>query len=131
MRQGVVQEIARVVPFAQEAGQFPSVCTIQRISGTLDGLGAEVMDFADVTGLVNIPCHVSPPSVFKLSGSNEYRKVDRISEKQEFHVLLAGNFPGIQMKDRAVIDGQAWNIVGADHDAFNSQTRLEVQEYFV
>lgn len=123
------QDIARVIPQAAAAGQFPSRCTIQRLTGTRDSLGVMNQTFADVSGLVNIPCHVAPPSIARIGGSAEMRQADRTDEKQEFHVLLQGYFPDIQMKDRAVIDGNIWNIIGPDYDAFKTQTRLEVMEY--
>ncbi len=129
MRQGIVPEIGRVIPFVQEAGQFPNLCTIQSIPGTKNAMGAPIITFSDVAGLVNIPCHAAPPSIFRLSGSNELRKPDRTDESQEFHVLLSGYFPQIQMNMRAVVDGVPYNIVGIDQDAFHTQTRLEVQAY--
>ena len=132
MRQATARlpnDIARVIPQTQAAGQFPSACTIQRLTGARDSMGVLTQTFADVSGMVGIPCHISPPSVIRLGGSAEYRKSDRTDEKQEFHVLLAGYFPDIQMKDRAVIDGTNWNVVGNDKDAFKTQSRLEIQEY--
>lgn len=129
MYQGIQYDLNAVASETAKAGQFPNLCTLQAISGSLDSLGAEVMTFSNVTGLVNIPCHNAPPARSSVAGSHELRMKDRLSEKQERHVLLKGYFPTITKKMRAVIDGVAWNITGVESDAFDTLTRLYVEEY--
>ncbi len=132
MNQNIIQDVLQVVPQALAAGMFPNLCTIQAVPGTLDSLGAPIQTFADVSGLVGIPCHNAPVSSGEgLSGSDELRMRDRVDTRQRRHVLLAGYFPTIEMGNRAVVDGVPFNIVGIESDAFNSQTRLEVEDYAI
>ena len=132
VRQNLIIDVQQVVPMALAAGMFPNLCTIQALPGTLDSLGAPILTFSDISGLVDIPCHSAPVSSGEgLAGSDEIRLKDRIDTRQSRHVLLAGYFPTIVMGNRAVIDGEPWNIVGIESDAFSSQTRLEVQEFIV
>ncbi len=129
MNQDLLLDIGGVVAMALAAGMFPNLCTIQELPGTLDSLGAPVMTFSDVSGLVDIPCHSAPPAIEDVRGSDELRMKDRTDTRQMRHVLLAGYYPTIALSMRAVVDGEAWNIIGVESDAFNSQTRLMVQEY--
>ncbi len=132
MNQSLLLDVSGVVALAQAAGMFPNLCTIQSAATTTNAMGAPVVTpFADVSGLVGIPCHSAPPAIEDVRGSDELRKIDRTDTRQMRHVLLAGYFPTIALSMRAVVDGEAWNIIGVESDAFSSQTRLMVQEYEV
>jgi hypothetical protein len=131
VNQNIIQDVQQVVPMALAAGMFPNLCTIQAIPGTLDSLGAPITTFSDVSGLVDIPCHSAPPAIEQVRGSDELRMKDRVDVRQQRHVLLSGYFPTIVQNMRAVVDGEAWNIIGVESDAFNSQTRLMAEEYVV
>ena len=130
MNQSIIADVSLVVPEALAAGMFPNLCTIQAAATGLNAMGAPIMTpFADVSGLVDIPCHSAPPAIEDVRGSDEFRRIDRTDTRNMRHVLLAGYYPQVQLKMRAVVDGQPWNIVGVESDAFNSQTRLMVQDY--
>jgi hypothetical protein len=131
MNQTMTADYTQVIPLALAAGQFPSLCTIQDVPGTLNAIGAPVTTFTNVSGLVDIPCKNAPPSNASIIGSDELRLADRTDEKQERHVLLSGYYPQIQMKMRAVIDGAPFNIIGVQSDSMSTQTRLQVQDYDV
>lgn len=131
MNQTLIYDFDQVIPLTAEAGLFPSLCTIQAVPGTVNAMGVPIMTFSDVSGLVNIPCHSAPQSNTNLKGSSEDRLPDRTDETQERHVLLDGYFAAIQINMRAVIDGQAWNIIGIDSDFLYKMTRLLVQSYKV
>jgi hypothetical protein len=132
VNQDILSDVGQVVQMAVAAGMFPNLCTIQSAATTTNTMGAPVVTpFANITGLVDIPCHSAPPAIEDVRGSDELRKIDRTDTRQMRHVLLAGYFPTIALSMRAVVDGQPWNIVGVESDAFNSQTRLMVQEYEV
>jgi hypothetical protein len=132
VNQSITIDVQQVVGIAAAAGMFPNLCTIQSAATTINAMGAPVVTpFANMTGLVDIPCHSAPPAIEDVRGSDELRKVDRTDTRQMRHVLLAGYFPTIALSMRAVVDGVAWNIVGVESDAFDSQTRLMVQDYEV
>ncbi len=97
----------------------------------LGAAGEPSGDWADVAGLVDIPCMNAPqpPSEIKL-GSTEQRSMATVAARAERHVLLNDYFPALELNwrngARGVIDGAQYNICGAESDSQHTQTRVSL-----
>lgn len=101
-------------------GHFPSLCTIQAYVDGTDTYGEPTQTWANVTGLVDIPCSVSLSTGKEVKGKeNEYGiTTHRIS--------LAGTYPTITRLQRAVVGGITYEIQYPSPSGFaNSVTVLE------
>jgi hypothetical protein len=125
----IQQAIAAVMPIARATGLFVSRVTFQAPDGTLGAAGEPSGDYADVIGLIDIPCMNAPqpPSEIKL-GSMEYRTPADVMAQADRHVLLSDYFPEVETNwrygARAVIDGIQYNVAGAESDSQQTQTRV-------
>jgi hypothetical protein len=105
---------------------FPQTCTIQQASDDADEFGQELADddetkWSNVTGLEALPCRVAP-------ATGGRRRTAEMTVTNATHViLLAGSYPTITTKMRAVVDDQAYTILLPGHDAEGAMTRLTVQ----
>lgn len=132
MNQGLSYEVAQVMPQATLTGLFSSLCTIQKPDGLYVGAGQPSGTYVNVTGLVNIPCMDSVPSIARVQAT-EVRELQEIMSKGFRHVLLDNYYPEatadgqIPTSWRAVVDSVNYNILGVEHDSQNTQTRLELQ----
>ena len=114
------------MPVAYALGTFVSLCTIQRPSGNLDAAGYPDGTWANVAGLVNIPCQNAPPSQARVQATEIKQLADTLAVSPR-HILLNDYFPAIVPQDRAVVDGTAFDIIGAESDSQSGQTRLELR----
>lgn len=103
---------------------YPSLCTIQQATETPDALGQPIPAWNDIAGLVNLPCAIAP-----LGGSTEAsqrNRSDSTIDVATHAIAIAGHYPTIVNKMRAVIAGVAWDIMGAEVDSHATMTRLRV-----
>src|SRR5580658_2274488 len=140
MLQNIIPVIAdQLMPAVQKAGLFPSLCTIQQPDGNLTTDGAPSGVFLNVTGLVNIPCRNSVPSDGAIQAT-EARDLEEILSKSYRHIALNGYYPilftaalfegspgGAQLGWQAIVDGVTYNLLGAEPDSCQTQTRLRLQ----
>ena len=126
MNQGIQYEISQVMPQAYAIGLFVSLCTIQRPSGNLDAAGYPDGAWANVAGLVNIPCMDAPPSQARVQ-STEIKGLAETLAVAPRHVLLNGYFPAIVPQDRAVVDSVVFDVLGSESDSQSGQTRMELR----
>lgn len=98
---------------------YPQVCLVQVNTPVQDAAGQPLPGWD--TAMSPIRCRLSPVSALE-------------SKRQEMtvtvgtHVIaLAGHYGGITTDMRAVVDGQAYDILGVDHDGQAHTTRLRVQ----
>lgn len=133
MNQGIAYEVQGVMPAAVATGLFVSLCTIQAPDGIIGGSGQPSGNFANVSGLVNIPCMDAPDSVDKFNiQATEVRAIEEIESKGFRHVLLDNYYPTIdqyhRQGSRAVIDGvDIYTILGVEVDSQSTQTRLKLE----
>jgi len=105
---------------------FPQTCCIQQASESLDEFGQALADddeskWTPVTGLEVIPCRVAP-------ATGGRRRTPEMTVTNATHLIaLAGHYPTITTKMRAVVDDQAYTILLPFHDAEGAMTRLTVQ----
>jgi hypothetical protein len=126
-------EVQQVMPLAVGAGTFVSLCTIQKQTGAKLGAGQpDPTAYANVAGLVNIPCMDAVPSTARVQAT-EVKELTDILSKGLRHVLLNGYYPEstpdgqIPSNWRAIVDGVIYDILGVEHDSQNQQTRLMLQ----
>ena len=137
MRQTPIQDaIARVMPAAIASGLLVSLCTIQKPAGTYNPGGSPTGDYANVAGLINIPCMDAVESQGSIQAT-EVQALAEIQSKGIRHVFLSGYYPdiisaatvvtGVGAGWRAVVDGIAYDLLGAEPDSQSTQTRLHLQ----
>lgn len=122
--------VQNVMVAANLTGLFISLCTIQQPDGVLIDAGQPSGNYANVAGLVNIPCSAPPVSSVRLQAT-EVRAADDIQAFAPRHVLLNGFYPSIQQGVAdgwiAVIDGVVYTLMGAENDSQSQMTRLMVR----
>lgn len=105
---------------------YPSLCTIQEATETQDGFGEVDETWSGVVALTNLPCVLAPLGM----GSperQEVRRPDGTIEVATHHASIAGRFPEITPKMRAVVDGGTYAILGVDMDSQRRTTRLRLE----
>jgi len=116
----------------EDAGLFVSTCTIQTPSQAPDALGqANLTTWTDLAGHVSIPCMSAPLTIQRPSTSDEIKMPGYTADKDDFHVLIDGYYPLIKQRYRAVIDGIALDIMGAESDSQSIMTRMACRRYNV
>jgi hypothetical protein len=130
MLQSIYPEIQNFMPQAISGGTFQSLATLQAQSTTQGPTGNPLNTFANVTGLINIPCMDAPPSMARVQAT-EVKAVSEIMSKGMRHVLLNQCFPdAINWSSygyRCVVDGVTYDLLGAENDSQLTQTRLDMQ----
>ena len=104
------------------ADLFPDTCTIQEPAQT--NVKGDVIDapWADVAGLVDIDCRVSPAGV-----GAEVRTSDQTYEVTTHIITLQGQYDGIEPQMRAVVDSVYYNIQAVTGDGCGTMTRISAR----
>ena len=122
--------INAVMAQAVATGLFVSRVTIQAPDGNQGGSGAPSGTYANVAGLVSIPC-MDAPATFTSIDVTEIKALAEIESKGCRHVLLDAHYPtleaGWRAGWRAVVDGINYDILGAEPDSQDQMTRMELQ----
>jgi hypothetical protein len=129
--QGLGREIAAVMPLAVATGLFVSLCSAWAPTGALTASGAPTGTYAPVSGLQNIPCMNAPTSEKRIT-ADEAKSESQVLSTNSSHVLLAGYYPlfpavGADAGWQVHIDGVTYDLLGAESDSQDTQTRLNVQ----
>ncbi len=103
------------------AAYYPSLCTIEEPSTT--NVRGEVSPdpWTPLAGHEALRCRVSP------TGGQEIKRADMIYTIGSHTIALAGHYPTITAKMRAVADGTAYDVLAVEHDGQETMTRLRVQ----
>jgi len=118
------------MPQALATGLFVSLATFQAPDGLSGPSGAPSNTFADVDGLVDIPCMNAPVSEIRIQAL-ELAKLQEIEASSLRHVLLNAWYP--QVEDGAangwqvIVDGVVYDLMGAESDSQGTQTRMEIK----
>lgn len=131
MLQNIVSVLVQqVMPQAVASGLFDSLCTAQAPGGSTTPYGQPDGTFVNVSGLVNIPCMDAVLSTGTIEAT-EVKELQDIMSKAFRHVVLNGWYPqfipGAAIGWRVVVDGIVYDLLGAEQDSQNSQTRLKLQ----
>lgn len=110
---------------------YESRCTIQLAQYVQTAANQKVLDpaqpWVNVVGMVNLLCRLSPLIEIRPT-DNEQRSADMLSKTRARQCKLQDYFPAIQVRDmRAVVDGEAYSIVGVEHDGSKFTTRLRLE----
>jgi len=107
---------------AGAAALFPSLCTIQAPAQT--NVKGDIIDapWADVAGLVDMSCRVSP-----IGAGREARLPDMTYSVTTHYITLAGQYDGIKPHYRAVVDALNYDIEAVTGDGSGVITRLAVR----
>lgn len=128
--QSLTLEFPQAISVVSDAGLFVSICTIQAPTQTPDSLGqVDLVDYTNVSGLVNLQCVMSPMIDTRPNPNFEKREQVGIDELGIFHVLLYGYYPQILQKYRAVVDATPYDIMTVESDSQKIMTRLAVRRY--
>lgn len=100
---------------------FASNCTIQRATQSADTYRSEVLTYANLAGHVSIPCIIAP------TGGQEIKAPNMTYVVASHHVTLAGYYPNIREKDRAIIGTMTLDILIVECDSQAETTRLICQ----
>lgn len=100
---------------------YPATCTIQGATTTQSGTGALAQAWANVLGLVALPCRLAPAQ------SAEVRQATGTFAEYTHTIALAGHYSAIVETQRAVVAGTSYDITGVEHDGNGMSTRLLVR----
>ncbi len=128
MFQSLQYDFAAVMQEAVASGLFVSVCDIEMPDSTLTDDGSPSGNYVSVSGMTGIQCMNAPTSVARIS-AGEMKSQTEIESMNTGHVLLAGWYGILQTQTnwRAVVDGVAYDILGAESDSQMQMTRLKIQ----
>lgn len=130
MYQGLGYDIADFMPTAVASGLFVSSCSIQQPDGLFIDAGQPSGSFVPVAGLQNIACMAPPQSEAKII-ADESKSLEKIEAFSVLHILLDAYYPGVEYGVgrgwRAIVDGAAYDLLGAEHDSQGTMTRLAVR----
>lgn len=103
---------------------YPSSLTVQKLVVTQNALGEKSKNpesWSNVAGLVDLPCRCAPKSATENKG-------ERLTfEQSSFTIAIAGHYPAILPKMRAVVDGVNYDILGVRSDDEQKTTSLDAQ----
>lgn len=130
MLQTLTRELTQVMPSAKKTGLFVSLATFQVRTGNVDALGQQdLVNWTNVSGLVNVPCQLSAMSIYRPDISGVIRAVEGFEEISQRHLLLNGYYPTVQKQYTVLVDGTRYEVMDFQFDSQNQQTRLAVRVY--
>lgn len=131
MNQSLANIFTAVVPAVLNAGIVDSLCTIKLPDGNLIDAGQPSGVFVNTADMVNVKVMAAPMSEGRLQAT-EMRAIEEIQSFAPRHVWLAGYFPQAQGYAEqgaiAVIDGVAYEFLGAETDSQFQTTRISIKD---
>src|ERR1035438_5009875 len=122
--------VAGIPPAVYATGLFPSLATLQAPSTTQGPTGNLLNTFTDVVGLIGLACQDAPPSTARIAAT-EVKAVAEIMSKGLRHITLKDCFTdSVHWSSygyRVVVDGLVLDLLGAEVDSLNMQTRMDCQ----
>jgi head-tail adaptor len=100
---------------------YPSQMTIQSRTDTRDSYGQPIPAWANVVGLVSLPCRIAAVNADERPGP------DKTIVTVTHHTSIAGYYPTITVAMRAVDGGVFYDIVAVEFDSELVTTRLRVK----
>lgn len=126
--------VEAVMPRYRASGLMQSLCTIQKPANADTGADSGV--YTDVSGLVDIPCMNAPENIGGAGvTATEVKALDQTASLELRHVLLDDYYPQLSPTTNwgdlgliAVVDGVAFDLLGAENDSQRTQTRLKLRK---
>lgn len=107
--------------FSQLTAFYPETCTIQTAINSMDEANQPIQNWIDLAGHVAIPCAVSRPR------GGERHTTHQIYSVATHTIALAGHYPAITEKMRAVVGGKVYDILLPENDGQETATELVCQ----
>ena len=134
MYQGIEYDLQAVNEEALASGLIVSLVTIQQPTGEQTADGSPIATGGDsgdgwnnVVGMINLECMNGPEADARIRAKTD-RNTDYVEAFQFRHLFIPGNYAIEQFDNwRAIVDGQAYDPLGVEHDSQNTQTRLLLQ----
>ncbi len=129
MNQNIISlAISNVMPTVVASGLMVSVCSI---SAPTPASGAISGTYTPVTGLQDIQCMNAPEPWGNHVGATEQKTMSQIASMAERHVLLDDYYQLLSPSTnwgnlgwQATVDGVIYDLIGAEADSQQTQTRL-------
>lgn len=126
MNQSLSYELSQVMPQCVAIGLFVSTAVFQAPDGTLTVSGAPSGTY--VTQLT-VACMDAPNSISRFSGAEAKTETD-VQSSTLRHVLLDAYYPTIPTGQRSgwrcLLNGVAYDLMAAESDSQQTQTRCEL-----
>lgn len=106
-----------------QPNHFPDLCTIQAPTEGQDSYGQVTQAWANVAGHVDLRCRLAP----EIQRSTELQPQGQTYGRHAYRLLLAGHYPAITAKMRAVVNGVAYVISLVQPDSEAATTRVMVE----
>ena len=97
---------------------FPTECTIQEATSTLDAAHQPIPVWADIAGHTDLPCRKAP------SSGGEYKRPDKTFATNVSIIEIAGYYSDIEVINRVVIGTDYYDILLIEHDGSSKFTRI-------
>lgn len=108
--------------FADLSDFYAHTCTIQEAAVAYDIMGEEVFTWGNLAGHVGLSCTIAP------AGGREVKAPDMTYVVASHTVSIAGHYPTIQEKMRAVVDGTTTlDILLVSWDSQEDTTHMDCQ----
>ncbi len=118
----------RMLPGLVRSGIFPFTVRIETRTDTRTPAGGIVPGWAARPGCEAIPCTRSIAATAKSGGIEVRSNAIAVVEHNDYVISLAGHFPTISAKDRAVLStGNIYDIIIVDLDSQSAVTALMVR----
>jgi len=104
--------------FSQLTAFYPDTCTIQAAIESQDVANQPIKSWSDLAGHTAIPCAISRPR------GGERHTTHQIYSIATHTIALAGHYPAITAKMRAIVFGQAYDILLPENDGQGAATQL-------
>lgn len=105
----------------EQAGFFPSSATFYAQASGVDSYGRRNGSWAAVTALSDLACSVNRPSRSR-GAPQEVRRDDVTITTATHEIVLAGAYPAVTTKMRAVVDGVTYDVLSVVCDAQGAST---------
>jgi len=109
-----------------ESTFYASTCTIQEATETRDDYGQPIPVWANVAGLVNLPCSFAPISPGSPVAA-EVKRSDGTIVIATHHIALSGLYTSILPTMRAVVLAVNYDILAVEFDSHRAMTRLRCE----
>lgn len=104
---------------------YPAMCTIQSYDDENQNTHGQPQPvYANLAGHVDIPCRIAPSPREK---SREVKREDMTYSVITHDISLAGDYPNVTSKMRAVVGGVSYDILYPQTDGQSHTTRLLVE----
>lgn len=132
MNQGLAYEVSAVMPEVAKTGLQVSLATFQTLPNVVDTLGqADLTNWVNVAGLVNIPCQLAVPGVFRPDQNETIRGQEGFDILGKRTLELNGYYAIADLRTgknfSVLVDSQRYEVMDVQFDSQLQVTRCAVR----